>query len=78
MPRDRSLAKNRYRFNQEKIEKVGKGLVVSWFGLGFRLRGRSVELVGYRVTRWEGSMEGKGWEKIGPKKKNSKVSRQKI
>ncbi len=39
----RSLAKNIYRFSQEKIERVGKGLVFSWFGLGFRLRGRSVE-----------------------------------
>jgi len=28
------------------IEKVGKGLVVSWFSLRFRLRGRSVEYVG--------------------------------
>jgi hypothetical protein len=31
---NRSLAKNRYRFSQEEIERVGKGLVVSWLGLG--------------------------------------------
>jgi hypothetical protein len=49
LPRGKSLAKNRYslarkryRFCQEKIEKVGKGLVVSLLGLGFRLRRRSV------------------------------------
>ncbi len=66
---DIGLTRKRYMFCQENIERVGKGLVVSWFHLGFRLRGRSVEQVGYRVTRWEGSMEGKGWEKFDPKKK---------
>ncbi len=37
------LAKKRYRFCQEKIEWLGKGLVVSWLSSRFRLRGRSVE-----------------------------------
>ncbi len=73
---DIGLTKKRYMFCQENIERVGKGLVVSWFHLGFRLRGRSVEQVGYRVIRWEGSMEGKGWEKFDPKKKRSKVRSQ--
>jgi hypothetical protein len=37
---DIGLARKRYRFCQEKIEKVGKGLVVSRLGLRFRPRGR--------------------------------------
>jgi len=43
LARDKSLANNRYRFCQEKIEKVGKALVVRWLGLRFRPRGRSIE-----------------------------------
>jgi hypothetical protein len=26
------------------------------------------------VTRWEGSMEGKGWENFGPKKKGERLT----
>jgi len=44
LPRiDIGLARKKYRFLYEKIEWIGKGLVGSWLGSRFRLRGRSVD-----------------------------------
>jgi len=37
------LARKRYKFCQKNIERVGKGLVVSWLGSRYRLRGSSIE-----------------------------------
>jgi hypothetical protein len=39
---DIGLAKKRYRFCQENIERVGKGFVVSWLRSRFKLKGRLV------------------------------------
>jgi hypothetical protein len=44
LPRiDIGLTRKKYRFCYENIERVGKGLVVSWLGSRFSLRARFVE-----------------------------------
>ncbi len=75
---DIGLTTRKKRFCQEKIERVGKGLVVSCLGLGFRLRGRSVEQVGQQGNQVGGQYGGQGWEKIGPEKKGQKSASKKI